>query len=119
MKRVPANRYLVFFLIAGLGLFWDLFSKDMVFADLGYHDPDFPAIVLNKGKHQLFAHPPLIEGQSKPYLNGWLKFRLWTNFNRGCVVGNRPGEIVAVCFAEHRRGLRSALLAVCAGSGLG
>lgn len=108
MKRVPANRYVVFFLIAGLGLFWDLFSKDTVFADLGFLDPDSPAgrpIVLKQGNHQLFTHPPLIEGQSKPYLNGWLKFRLYTSFNRGALWGIGQGKswlfaslsIVAVC----------------------
>ena len=92
MKRVPANRYVVFFLIAGIGLFWDLFSKDTVFADLGYHDPDAPAVVLKQGDHQLFAHPPLIEGRSKLYLNGWLKFRLFTNFNRGALWGIGQGK---------------------------
>ena len=92
MKRVPANRYVVFFLIAGIGLFWDLFSKDTVFADLGYHDPDFPAIVLKQGNHQLFAHPPRTEGRSKSYLNGWLKFRLYTSFNPGALWGIGQGK---------------------------
>ncbi|MCH7990077.1 MAG: hypothetical protein IID46_13125, partial [Planctomycetes bacterium] len=95
MKRVPANRYIVFFLIAGLGLSWDLFSKDVVFADLGYLDPDSPPgrpIVLKQGNHQLFAHPPLIEGRSKLYLDGWLKFRLFTNFNPGALWGIGQGK---------------------------
>ena len=34
MKPVPANRYLVFALITGLGLGWDLYSKWLVFATL-------------------------------------------------------------------------------------
>jgi signal peptidase II len=36
MKPVPANRYLVFALVTGLGLGWDLYSKWLVFATLGY-----------------------------------------------------------------------------------
>ena len=89
MKRVPANRYLVFLLIAGSGLFGDLFSKNTVFDDLGFSED---AAVLRMGDHQIFAHPPFVEGQSTLYLNGWLKFRLYTSFNHGALWGIGQGK---------------------------
>lgn len=93
MKRIPANRYWLFLLIAGTGLFWDLYSKDTVFADLGFHDPDPQvAVVLQPGRHRVFDHPPGTEGQSVLYLQGWLKFRLYTSFNRGALWGIGQGK---------------------------
>ncbi len=34
MKRVPANRYVCFAVLTLGGLWWDLYSKSTVFADL-------------------------------------------------------------------------------------
>ena len=89
MNSVPASRYLIFALIAGGGLFWDLYSKHVVFADLGYPagapEPSQP------GEHVLFEHPNLVEGQSRPFLDGWVSFRLYTSFNEGALWGMGQG----------------------------
>ena len=89
MKRVPASRYVVFVLIAGGGLFADLFSKHVVFTDLGYfpdgrNNPDKPPVI---GQHTLFDAPPRREGESRPYIEGWTSFRLFTDFNPGALWG--------------------------------
>jgi signal peptidase II len=89
MKQVPANRYVVFLVIAVLGLSVDLYTKHVVFADLGYRD-DFRAPVA-KGEHQLFEPAPNVEGQSRIYLTGWLKFRFLTSFNKGALWGIGQG----------------------------
>ena len=39
MTRVPANRYAIFCLIASGGFFFDLWSKNAVFARLGWLEP--------------------------------------------------------------------------------
>lgn len=89
MKRVPANRYVVFFFIAGIALFWDIFTKDVVFADLGYPGGRPP---FRQGDHQIFEHPENIEGESVLYLDGWLKFRHYTSFNYGALWGIGQGK---------------------------
>ena len=89
MNSVPASRYLIFALIAGGGLFWDLYSKHVVFTDLGYPagapEPSQP------GQHVLFEHPNLVEGQSRAFLDGWVSFRLYTSFNEGALWGMGQG----------------------------
>src|SRR5262245_43404327 len=95
MKRVPRNRYLLFLLIAGAALSWDLVSKTVVFHDLGYpadadvaqgEKPDFP------GVHQRFASPANVAGKSILYVDGWLRFRLNTTFNHGALWGVGQGH---------------------------
>ena len=89
MMRVPANRYVVFLLIACVGFAADLYSKSAVFLDLGYHDgTGFP---LKRGEHKVFDHTPRLEGQSRPYLDKWVKFRLYTSFNEGALWGIGQG----------------------------
>lgn len=96
MKPVPASRYVVFALLAGGGLFWDLFSKHTVFRDLGY-PADYVQRHVQKriepvpGKHTLFDAPAHHEGVSDPYLQGWTSFRLWTSFNEGALWGIGQG----------------------------
>ena len=85
MKPVPASRFLVFALLAGGGLFWDLFSKHVVFADLGYPGGNVPHQV--PGRHELFAYPEMRDGESLPYIDGWMTFSLFTSFNRGALWG--------------------------------
>ena len=84
MKRVPANRFVLFLLVAAGGLAWDLYTKHAVFADLGY-PAGMPVLV--RGQHQVFDHPLRTEGVSKLYLEGWTKFRLFTSFNHGALWG--------------------------------
>jgi signal peptidase II len=91
MKRVPASRYVLFGLLVTAGLFWDLYTKDVVFTDLGYRDRTAPAVVPVVGEHVLFEAPPNIEGESIPYIEGWLTFRLLTSFNEGALWGIGQG----------------------------
>lgn len=90
MKRVPANRYLLFALIAGAGVFWDLSSKERVFRDLGCADEIRSVHV--PGEHRIFDHPRNVEGQSVAYLDGWVTFRLFTSFNEGALWGVGQGH---------------------------
>lgn len=83
MKRVPANRFVIFFLLASAGLFWDLLSKQTVLDDLGY-----PGVA---GQHVIFSHPPGSEGQSIEYLSGWVTFSLYSSFNEGALWGVGQG----------------------------
>jgi signal peptidase II len=92
MKPVPASRYIVFALIAGGGLFWDLWTKHIVFRDLGY-----PASYVGRriepvpGEHTLFDAPTHVEGVSDQYLQGWTSFWLLTSFNEGALWGIGQG----------------------------
>jgi signal peptidase II len=88
MKPVPANRYVLFCAIVCAGIALDLWSKSLVFGDLGYPGGGIP---YKAGEHQVFAHPDLQEGQSRAYLDGWVKFRLFTSFNRGALWGIGQG----------------------------
>lgn len=85
MTRVPASRYVVFALLAGGGLFWDLLTKDAVFADLGYPGGHPQAAV--PGQHTQFEYPPHREGESVPFLEGWVTARFFTSFNHGALWG--------------------------------
>ncbi len=89
MKNTLLSRFLCFALIVGVTLFWDLFTKKTVFDDLGY--PAGDALRHNPGQHEIFARPGQREGESRPYLTGWVKFRLNTSFNRGALWGIGQG----------------------------
>jgi signal peptidase II len=93
MKPVPASRYIVFTLLAGGGLFWDLYTKHIVFADLGY--PGGGQVERPfEGQHSLFDFPPHREGESSPFLNlndGGITARLFTSFNQGALWGIGQG----------------------------
>lgn len=87
MKPIPTNRYVAFALIVTVGLFWDLYSKSVVFQDLGY-----PAYrPMERGEHELFPHPAGIEGRSDRFLDGWVGFSLYTSFNEGALWGLGQG----------------------------
>src|SRR5262245_59486764 len=90
MKRVPANRYVLFALIALTGLAWDLYAKAVVFGDLGF--PGGVPRPLVAGTHEVFAHPPEREGESVAYINSWVTFRLYTSFNHGALWGMGQGK---------------------------
>jgi len=96
MKRVPGNRYVVFAVIVCAGATVDLWSKHVVFRDLGYPRQSLaePAAVMTfqDGRHELFDRPARVEGQSRPYLDGWVKFRLYTSFNSGALWGIGQGR---------------------------
>lgn len=85
MSRIPANRVLLFVLLAAGALTVDLSAKSIVFRDLGYPGAEPQPYVV--GKHERFASPPTREGESVAYLNGWMTFRLLTSFNRGALWG--------------------------------
>lgn len=78
--RIPASRVILFVLLTAAALTVDLFSKSVVFNDLGY--PGADPNPTTAGLHDRFSFPITREGESKPYLNGWMKFRLLTSFNR-------------------------------------
>lgn len=71
MKRAPANRCYLFVLLTGIGLYWDLYTKHVVFQDLG-----FP-------------------GRSSDWVYGWfddaVTFQLFTSFNEGALWGFGQG----------------------------
>jgi signal peptidase II len=89
LNRVPASRAIVFLVLAALILGGDLWTKSLVFRDLGYPGTDLDPAV--HGAHKVFAAPPGRVGTSVPYLNGWLSFRLFTSFNRGALWGVGQG----------------------------
>ncbi|VAX38694.1 Lipoprotein signal peptidase [hydrothermal vent metagenome] len=86
MPSVPVNRYFIFGIIALLGVSGDIYSKHLVFQDLGYPGGrQFPTAV---GEYKVFdAVAPARNGETREYLNGWLSFRLYTSFNRGALWG--------------------------------
>lgn len=105
MRQVSANRYVLFVLIVGAGVACDLASKHIVFADLGYPAVGIP---FREGDHRIFDAPPQVEGQSRPYLNGWLKFRFLTSFNRGALWGVGQGWTLLFTLASV-----AALIGIC------
>lgn len=82
MARVPASRIITFFLLAIGGLAADLYTKHLVFSELG-----------SEG------------GRTEWLLDGWTKFRLYTTFNHGALWGVGQGmtwlfatlSVVAIC----------------------
>lgn len=92
MTRLPANRYIVFALIVCAGVACDLGSKHVIFQDLGYHRGGDPFPQFQKGEHEVFDRHEDFEGQSRLYIDGWLKFRLHTSFNRGALWGMGQGK---------------------------
>lgn len=84
-RRIPASRVFLFVLLTVATLTIDLTSKSVVFNDLGYPgaDPN-PAVA---GKHDRFRYPTSHEGESVPYVDGWVQFRLLTSFNKGALWG--------------------------------
>ena len=89
MKPVVANRFVLYGLIVGAGLFGDLYSKEVVFDDLGY--PGGMARPAVEGRHEVFAGAEGREGESVQYIQGWTTFRLLTSFNRGALWGLGQG----------------------------
>lgn len=85
MSRIPANRLFVFVLLASVALTVDLYTKSIVFNDLGYPGAEPTPSAL--GQHYRFASPASHEGESVPYIDGWMTFRLLTSFNRGALWG--------------------------------
>ncbi|HEX4072879.1 MAG TPA: signal peptidase II [Planctomycetaceae bacterium] len=85
MSRIPANRLFVFVLLASVALTVDLYTKSIVFNDLGYPGAEPTPSAL--GQHHRFAAPASREGESVPYIDGWMTFRLLTSFNRGALWG--------------------------------
>jgi signal peptidase II len=85
LNGVPASRAVVFLLLAALVVAGDLWTKSLVFRDLGYPGTDLYPVV--RGAHSLFAAQPGRDGASVAYLDGWLSFRMFTSFNRGALWG--------------------------------
>ena len=84
MKRVPSNRYVIFGLIVIAGVTIDLWTKHVVFTDLGYPRG---RNAYQAGEHSVFDRPARQEGQSREYLQGWVRFRLYNSFNHGALWG--------------------------------
>ena len=68
LTRIPADRYLVYWALVTAGTSADLYSKHTVFAALGYPKEATPWL-----------------------LDGWLGFRLFTDFNKGALWGFGQG----------------------------
>jgi signal peptidase II len=85
MRRIPKNRVFIFLLLAAAALSVDLYTKSVVFNDLGY--PGAEPTPASLGQHDRFASPASREGESIPYVDGWMTFRLLTSFNRGALWG--------------------------------
>ena len=86
MSSVPVNRYFTFGIIVLLGIFSDIYSKNIIFEDLGY--PAGARVPTVVGPYETFdAGDQPRNGESKSYLTGWLSFRLYTSFNRGALWG--------------------------------
>lgn len=108
---VPASRYALFITLALTAAAVDLYSKHAVFEDLGYPGPrlNLPHLVDSPGRHERFQPrhdgDAIVEGVSTAYLDGWLGFRLYTNFNEGALWGLGQGgswlfaslTVVAIC----------------------
>ncbi|MEX0718481.1 MAG: signal peptidase II [Planctomycetaceae bacterium] len=98
MTPLPRSRYALYVVLALAAAGTDLYSKHVVFRDLGYpassenrpHVPDRP------GDHEQFEPARdlagnVIEGVSEAYLDGWVAFRLYTSFNEGALWGVGQG----------------------------
>jgi signal peptidase II len=85
MNRIPANRFVLFLALAVIILAADLCSKSIIFADLGY--PGSLRFAWSPGVHRLFTPAAGQEGESVPYIDGWVTFRLLTSFNPGALWG--------------------------------
>src|ERR1700721_2765959 len=85
MSRIPANRLFIFIALAAVALTVDLYTKSLVFNDLGYPGAEPTPSAL--GQHHRFTSPASREGESVPYIDGWITFRLLTSFNRGALWG--------------------------------
>lgn len=75
----------MFCVMAAAGLAWDLTTKHVVFTDLGYPGGR-PAVA---GEHDVFPHR--VDGETPWFLDGWVKFRLYTSFNEGALWGLGQG----------------------------
>lgn len=71
MKRVPASRYALFLILVTAGVIGDLYSKSSVFESIGY--------------------PQKSSDWTWRFVDGWLTFRLFTNFNEGALWGIGQG----------------------------
>jgi len=89
--RVSANRYIVFFLLAAGALGLDVYSKAFVFDDLGYFPGGGRQTAKVGGQHAQFDSPAGREGETVPYIDGWVTFRLYTSFNHGALWGFGQG----------------------------
>ncbi|MCA9113546.1 MAG: signal peptidase II [Planctomycetaceae bacterium] len=92
MNRPPLSRAILFCVIAAAGAAVDVVSKDVVFNDLGLqYMRDGAAHSVVEGRHELFDFPEWREGESDPWLQGWMTFRLYTSINHGALWGMGQG----------------------------
>lgn len=92
MKQSLSRRAVLFCLIVAAGAVFDVYSKDVVFRDLGLQSArNGQAVSIVPAEHQLFDHPPWREGESLPWIEGWTTFRLYTSINRGALWGMGQG----------------------------
>jgi signal peptidase II len=96
LAPVAVGRYAVFAAVALAALAGDLASKEIVFRDLGFPGAREPGAPPDRpGTHEVFtpavAGGRIVEGQSAFFLDGWLRFCLFTSFNRGALWGVGQG----------------------------
>lgn len=89
MNQERPRRYRLLFcaIVIGASLF-DLYSKHLVFDDLGYPGGGQP---LQHGMHEVFENPGDVTGRSRLYLDSFVVFQLYTNFNFGALWGMGQG----------------------------
>ncbi|QDU81059.1 lipoprotein signal peptidase [Polystyrenella longa] len=88
-ETAPTRRYPILFCVLVLcATFFDIYSKDVVFADLGFPGG---AQTLVEGKHEIFTNPAGADGQSVLYMDNWIVFQLYNNFNFGALWGLGQG----------------------------
>jgi len=72
MRQVPASRYLLFFTLCLSAVSWDLYSKHIIFTQLGF--------------------PGRVGPWVKQFFGGWVTFRYYTSFNHGALWGIGQGQ---------------------------
>ncbi len=89
MKLAPANRIVLFCLLMMAGTIWDIWTKHVVFRDLGYPYGIAQPVA---GEHEIFEPEHLVEGRSIDYLTAPpIGFQLTTSFNEGALWGIGQG----------------------------
>lgn len=93
MNEAPRQHLILFLLLIVAGTCFDIYSKHVVFNDLGYFDPYLrePVVVL-AGEHEIFENPNNTEGASRFYLDSWVSFQLVTSYNFGALWGVGQGK---------------------------
>ncbi|MEZ6045351.1 MAG: signal peptidase II [Planctomycetaceae bacterium] len=84
----PRRNTLLFLILVLAATFFDIYSKNVVFKDLGFYSGPETVIA---GSHEIFTPPMGVQGQSMLMLDNWVVFQFYTNFNFGALWGMGQG----------------------------